>query len=96
LRLAIGDAVVLPLPAVDDAHQHVRAVGWHRRERRLLREEKHAVNAGVSDVGKAFQAFAYGGDGSCEERIEISAVFVDDALGNLLKASGAEFRHHAA
>ena len=96
LSFPIGNAVVLSFQAEDDAHEHVRAIGWHRGDRSFVGEEKDAVDAGVGNIGKPFQGFAYSGDGSSEKRIEVAAVFVYYALRDLLEPRGAEFSHHAA
>jgi hypothetical protein len=96
LRLAVCGAIVYPLKAANDTNQHMRAIRRHGRNRSLAREEKDAVRAGVSDVRKTLQGFAYVWEVSGEERIDAPTVFIHYALGDLLEAHGAKLGHHAA
>src|SRR5580693_1950948 len=52
LRLAVSNAVILTLLSLADAHQHVRAVGWHGGKRRNAGKQKDAVGARIGNVGE--------------------------------------------
>ena len=80
-----------------DADSDLRRVGWNGWQGREAGEEKDAVGARVGDVGEGFQQAArvfereYG-----EGEAEIVVALVEEAVSDLVEATGAELGDHAA
>ena len=80
-----------------DADGDLWSVGGNGRERGEAGEEKDAVGAGIGDVGEGFQQAAgvFEREG-CESGAHVVVALVEDAVSDLVEASGAELWDHAA
>ena len=89
LGFAVGYSIVFALPAEQDAHEDVGAVGGDGCYGCDVGEEKNSVCAGAGDVGKFSEFSSCLIERSGEGGEEIAAELVLYAHGDLFEAQGA-------